>query len=160
MDKIAIREAVLAELAEIWPDVKTAKLLRSWVVVEHGATFSVSPGVDAFRPPQQTPVDGLILAGDWTNTNWPATMEGAVRSGYLAAEAIMRALDRPTRLVRPELKTGLLARWLLGVPGPSSSLPRVAAPLTQRAAGDFYPSAPDAETRINTKKAVHLWQES
>src|SRR5262249_33987419 len=93
---------------------KTAKVLRSWVVVEHGATFSVSPGVDSIRPRQQTQVDGLLLAGDWTHTGWPATMEGAVRSGYLAAEIILRMLDRPTRLVKAELKPGVLARWLLG----------------------------------------------
>ena len=76
LDKDAIRDVVLAELAEIWPVVKTANLLRSWVVVEHEATFSVRPGVDALRPPQQTAIDGLVLAGDWTNTSWPATMEG------------------------------------------------------------------------------------
>jgi uncharacterized protein with NAD-binding domain and iron-sulfur cluster len=121
LDKDGIREAVLAELAEIWPVVKTAKLLRSWVVVEHEATFAARPGVDAFRPPQQTPIDGLVLAGDWTQTNWPATMEGAVRSGYLAAEVILKTLDRPTRLIRPGLKPGLLARWLLADRERSSS---------------------------------------
>jgi squalene-associated FAD-dependent desaturase len=120
LDKDAIRDAVLAELAEIWPIVKTAKLLRWWVVVEHEATFSARPGVDALRPPQQTPVDGLVLAGDWTQTSWPATMEGAVRSGYGAAEVILKAVDRPTRLIRAELKPGLLARWLLGAPDSAS----------------------------------------
>ena len=139
---------------------KRANLLRSWVVIEHGATFSVSPGVDALRPPQQTPVDGLLLAGDWTSTSWPATMEGAVRSGYLAAEVILRALDRPTRLVRPELKTGLLARWLFGAAGPSSPSPRVAATLSRPASADFDPSPPEAQIRINTKSAVHLRQDS
>jgi squalene-associated FAD-dependent desaturase len=114
LDNDAIRDVVLSELGEIWPVAKTAKVLRSWVVVEHGATFSVSPGVDSLRPRQQTPIDGLVLAGDWTHTGWPATMEGAVRSGYLAAETILRTLDRPTRLVRAELKPGVLAGWLLG----------------------------------------------
>jgi squalene-associated FAD-dependent desaturase len=135
LDKDAIRDAVLAELAEIWPVVKTANLLRSWVVVEHEATFSARPGVDALRPPQQTPIDGLVLAGDWTSTSWPATMEGAVRSGYLAAEVILKALDRPTRLIRAELKPGLLARWLLGAAeSPSSRLP--ATTPSGRAPGD------------------------
>jgi uncharacterized protein with NAD-binding domain and iron-sulfur cluster len=46
------------------------------------------PGIDALRPPQRTPVPGLVLAGDWTATGWPATMEGAVRSGVLAADTI------------------------------------------------------------------------
>jgi squalene-associated FAD-dependent desaturase len=114
LDKVAIREKVLAELAEIWPTVRTASLLRSWVVVEHGATFSARPGVDALRPSQRTAADGLFLAGDWTSTNWPATMEGAVRSGYLAAQEILKSLDQPTRLVRPGLKQSLLARCLFG----------------------------------------------
>jgi uncharacterized protein with NAD-binding domain and iron-sulfur cluster len=114
----APRDAVLVDLAEIWPETTQARLLRSWVVTEHGATFAVRPGVDALRPPQRMPIDGLFLAGDWTRTGWPATMEGAVRSGYLAAEGILRDLDRPLRLVRPELKRGRLARWLLG---PSTS---------------------------------------
>ncbi len=104
LDKLAIRDAVLADLAEIWPVAREARLLRWWVVTEHGATFAVRPGVDRLRPPQRTPVDGLFLAGDWTDTGWPATMEGAVRSGYLAAQGILKDLDRPTRLIRPDLK--------------------------------------------------------
>jgi squalene-associated FAD-dependent desaturase len=114
LDKTAIRDAVLAELAEIWPEARAARLVRWWVVTEHGATFAVRPGVDAHRPHQRTPVEGLFLAGDWTATGWPATMEGAVRSGYHAAEGILEDLGRPARLVQPELGTGPLARWLLG----------------------------------------------
>jgi squalene-associated FAD-dependent desaturase len=116
LDKVTIRDAVLADLAEIWPVAREARLLRWWVVTEHGATFAVRPGVDRLRPPQRTPVDGLFLAGDWTDTGWPATMEGAVRSGYLAAQGILQDLDRPTHLIRPDLKRGRLARWLLGPP--------------------------------------------
>ena len=127
LDKVAIRDAVLAELAELWPEVGRANLVRWWVVTEHGATFAVRPGVDALRPPQRTPVDGLFLAGDWTATGWPATMEGAVRSGYLAAEGILADLGRPARLIQPELKAGRLARLLLGpdrgVPPPHESRP-------------------------------------
>ena len=123
---------VLAVSAEIWPVARAASLLRSWVVVEHGATFSVRPGVDAFRPSQRTAADGLFLAGDWTSTSWPATMEGAVRSGYLAAQEILKSLDQPTRLVRPELKQSVLARWLFGptelrTSGPTGSGALVAA---------------------------------
>ncbi len=114
LDKVAIRDAVLAELGEIWPVARVARVLRFWVVTEHGATLSIRPGVDAFRPPQRTPIDGLFLAGDWTDTGWPATMEGAVRSGYLAAQGVLENLDRPTRLIRPGLKPGLLARWVFG----------------------------------------------
>ena len=114
LDKLAIRDAVLKELAELWPATRTAKLLRWWVVTEHGATFAVRPGIESLRPPQQTPIHGLLLAGDWTDTGWPATMEGAVRSGYLAAQEILKVLDRPTRLIRPGLRTGTVARWLFG----------------------------------------------
>ena len=114
LDNAAILAAVLAELAEIWPAARSARLLRSWVVTEHGATFAVRPGVDALRPPQRTPVAGLFLAGDWTATGWPATMEGAVRSGYRVAEGILQDLGRPESLVRPGLPTAPLARWLLG----------------------------------------------
>jgi hypothetical protein len=114
LEKTAIRDAVLADLRALWPAAREAELLRWWVVTEHGATFAVRPGVESHRPPQRTPVEGLFLAGDWTDTGWPATMEGAVRSGYLAAEGILEDLGRPASLVRPELPTALLARWLLG----------------------------------------------
>ncbi len=114
LDKLAIRDLVLADLAELWPAAASATLLRWWVVTEHGATFAVRPGIEAIRPPQRTPIDGFFLAGDWTDTGWPATMEGAVRSGYLAAQEILKDLDRPTRLIRPGLRSGALARWLFG----------------------------------------------
>ena len=122
LDKVAIRDAVVAELAEIWPEVRRANLLRFWVIVEHGATFSVRPGVDALRLAQRSGADGLYLAGDWTRTSWPATMEGAVRSGYLAAQEVLKSLDQPARLVRPGLKQGWLARWLFGGAESRSSL--------------------------------------
>ncbi len=114
LDKLTIRDRVLAELAEIWPVAQSANLLRWWVVTEHGATFAVRPGIETLRPPQRTPIDGFFLAGDWTDTGWPATMEGAVRSGYLAAQEILKDLDRPTRLIRPGLRSGALPRWLFG----------------------------------------------
>jgi squalene-associated FAD-dependent desaturase len=125
MDKTQILDAVLADLASIWPASKDAKLTRFWVVTEHGATFAVRPGIDALRPSQRTPIEGLFLAGDWTATGWPATMEGAVRSGYLAAEGICEDLGRPEDLVRPGLPTGRLARWLLGSGLPPRRVPTV-----------------------------------
>lgn len=118
--KEEIKEAALADLAALWPAAREATLKRWWVVTEHGATFAVRPGVDALRPPQRTGVDGLFLSGDWTSTGWPATMEGAVRSGYMAAEGILRDLGRPERLVQPDLPSGFLARLLLGPPSPTS----------------------------------------
>ncbi len=131
LDKVAIRDAVVSELGEIWPDARAARLVRWWVVTEHQATFSIRPGVEAFRPPQRTAIDGLFLAGDWTDTGWPATMEGAVRSGYLAASGILENLDRPTRLIRPGLKPGLLSRWLFGSAEIRPSKPTNPTGLTQ-----------------------------
>ena len=81
-------ELAVRELAEFFPTVRAAKLLKATVVKEVHATFSPLPGGDAGRPSQRSPWPRLLLAGDWTATGWPSTMEGAVRSGYLAAEAL------------------------------------------------------------------------
>jgi zeta-carotene desaturase len=87
------REAILAsaleELALFFPTVKDARLVKSCVLKEARATFSVTPGLDQHRPTQKMQWPGLFLAGDWTATEWPSTMEGAVRSGRLAAAALM-----------------------------------------------------------------------
>jgi squalene-associated FAD-dependent desaturase len=78
----------LRELAEFFPSVRDAKLEKSHVVKEIRATFSAAPGLESRRPLSRTSIPNLYLAGDWTRSGWPATMEGAVRSGYLAAEAV------------------------------------------------------------------------
>jgi squalene-associated FAD-dependent desaturase len=114
------REEVLGEvrrdLESIWPDARRAEL-RHWRVITHrSAVFSVRPGLDRLRPTQQTPIANLMLAGDWTATGWPATMESAVRSGYLAVEAILKALGEKRRLLVPDLPRSWLARALLGRP--------------------------------------------
>ena len=83
-----IIDLAVRELAEFFPIAREAKLTKATVVKEIHATFSPSPGSDAFRPPHTSPWPRLFLAGDWTATGWPATMEGAVRSGYGAAEAL------------------------------------------------------------------------
>src|SRR5579883_3095183 len=90
-----VRRQVVAELRRLFPGVAAATVLRAKVVTEHTATFSAAPGVDRWRPPQASPVPNLVLAGDWTRTGWPATMEGAVRSGYLAAEVVLGRSGRP-----------------------------------------------------------------
>jgi len=84
-----ILAAALEELAMFFPAVKTARLVKSGVLKEARATFSVTPGLDKYRPAQKTQWPGLYLAGDWTRTEWPSTMEGAVRSGRLAAGELM-----------------------------------------------------------------------
>lgn len=108
-----IIDEVVRELGEIWPAARETSLLHARVVTEHKAVFAPFPGVDDLRPVQQSPIANLQLAGDWTRTGWPATMEGAVRSGYLAAENILRQLGRLERLVQPDLRTSLLSKWLL-----------------------------------------------
>jgi len=89
LDRTDLEQRIVAELRELFPASRGATLLRSKVVTEHTATFSAVPGIDRFRPPQRTPIANLFLAGDWTATGWPATMESAVRSGFLAADAIL-----------------------------------------------------------------------
>ncbi|MFB3827119.1 MAG: hydroxysqualene dehydroxylase HpnE [Bryobacteraceae bacterium] len=76
------------ELREFFPAACEAKLEKAHVVKEARATFSAAPNTEALRPGPQSAVRNLFLAGDWTRSGWPPTMEGAVRSGYLAAEAI------------------------------------------------------------------------
>jgi squalene-associated FAD-dependent desaturase len=107
-----ITDRVWAELEAIWPEARHARLLHWRVVTEPEAVFSIRPGLDRLRPPQPTPVANLMLAGDWTATGWPATMEGAVRSGFLAAGAILRTLGIDRAAVAPDLPRGWLARWL------------------------------------------------
>ncbi|MGA8182740.1 MAG: hydroxysqualene dehydroxylase HpnE [Terriglobia bacterium] len=86
-----LRETALRELTSLLPGMRDARLTHSLVIKERFATFSPCVGVDALRPAAVTPVRGLYLAGDWTDTSLPATIEGAVQSGYTAAEAILRS---------------------------------------------------------------------
>jgi squalene-associated FAD-dependent desaturase len=91
------------ELTEFLPAVADARLERAHVVKEIRATFSAAPGLEQVRPPAQTAFQNMFLAGDWTRSGWPATMEGAVRSGYMAAEAICRTAGRPAQFLLPDI---------------------------------------------------------
>ncbi len=93
----------LRELAEFFPLVREARLEKAHVVKEIRATFSAKPGLEPFRPVARTRIANLFLAGDWTRSGWPATMEGAVRSGYLAAEALTEAAGFPKHFVVPDI---------------------------------------------------------
>ena len=95
---LAIREA-----QEFFPAVCDAKLLKSTVIKEVHATYSPCPGIDRHRQQPETVWPRVFLAGDWIATSWPATMEGAVRSGYLAAEALARAAGKKSRLLVEDL---------------------------------------------------------
>jgi zeta-carotene desaturase len=98
------REEVIAlalkELTEFFPLAAGATLERAHVVKEARATFSARPGLADARPEARTAIPNLFLAGDWTRTGWPATMEGAVRSGYLAAEAVLAAAGSPRAILK------------------------------------------------------------
>ena len=109
MSREQILSSALQEIEMFFPAVKQAKLLKSGVLKEARATFSVVPGLDAFRPNQATQWPGLYLAGDWTATEWPSTMEGAVRSGRLAAGALM---GDSGRFMAAETPASGWMRWL------------------------------------------------
>ncbi|MFJ3789762.1 hydroxysqualene dehydroxylase HpnE [Kitasatospora sp. NPDC090091] len=82
-----LRRRYLPELARLLPAAGGAEVLDFFVTRERTATFDPAPGTAALRPSARTRVPGLLLAGAWTATGWPATMEGAVRSGHAAADA-------------------------------------------------------------------------
>jgi len=105
-----IIDLCLTEVRQALPGARNAVLTKATVIKEAAATFSPQPGVDRWRPRQETLIHGMFLAGDWTSTGWPATMEGAVRSGYLAAEAVLRKAGAPRRFLQPELPPDGLVR--------------------------------------------------
>jgi zeta-carotene desaturase len=105
-----IIDVCLKEVRQALPAAREAQLVKATVIKEAAATFSPEPGVDQWRPAQETKTPGLFLAGDWTATGWPATMEGAVRSGYLAAEAVLRSANSPQRFLQPDLPVTGLSR--------------------------------------------------
>ncbi|HLZ13174.1 MAG TPA: hydroxysqualene dehydroxylase HpnE [Candidatus Acidoferrum sp.] len=106
-----IIDLCLKEIRQALPAAREAQLVKATVIKEASATFSPEPGVDRFRPAQSTNTPGLFLAGDWTATGWPATMEGAVRSGYLAAEAVLRSAGSPAQFLQPDLPATGLSRF-------------------------------------------------
>jgi hydroxysqualene dehydroxylase len=88
----ALRERYLPALAQLLPRARAAQVHSFLVTREHAATFRAAPGVGALRPGPQTQLPGLVLAGAWTDTGWPATLEGAVLSGHAAARRALATL--------------------------------------------------------------------
>jgi len=106
-----IVDLALSEVREFFPGAREANLIKSTVIKEVNATYSPRPGIDAYRPTPVTPWARVFLAGDWTATGWPATMEGAVRSGYLAAEAVASAAGlRDQHYLSPDLPSSGIMR--------------------------------------------------
>ena len=89
----ALRERFLPALRDLLPRARGAKVERFLATREHAATFRAAPGVSRFRPGAETSVAEIVLAGAWTDTGWPATLEGAVLSGHTAADAALRVLE-------------------------------------------------------------------
>ena len=89
------------ELGDYFPNTSHVKIERAHVVKELRATYSAVPGLEQNRPQTKTRHPNVFLAGDWTASGWPATMEGAVRSGYLAAEAVARAAGHEAQFLLP-----------------------------------------------------------
>jgi predicted NAD/FAD-dependent oxidoreductase len=89
LDNDALAGVALADLRASLPEARSAQMIRSRVVRERRATFSLAPGEPA-RPATVTAIPGFLLAGDWTDTGLPATIEGAVLSGHAAADAALR----------------------------------------------------------------------
>ena len=81
-----------AEMRRVFPLARDAVVRKRLIIKPPSATFRCVPGIASRRPSQVTPVGNLFLAGDWTSTDWPSTMEGAVRSGVYAARALSERL--------------------------------------------------------------------
>jgi len=104
-------QLALRELADFFPRVREARLEKVALVKEMRATFGVPPGIDAARPTAVSPWPNLFLAGDWTSTGWPSTMESAARSGHLAAEVLGMSAETPLRCFEADLKPQGLMRF-------------------------------------------------
>lgn len=101
------------ELAEFFPAAAEARLLKATVIKDMNAGYSALPGSESYRPGQRSPWPRILLAGDWTATGWPATMEGAVRSGYKAAELIAADCGSEQEFLLPDLNPSGLMRLFL-----------------------------------------------
>ncbi len=113
-DRDRLGDMVVAEVRSAFPAARDAKLVASRIVTDPTAVLSVRPGVDAVRPAARTSVANLFLAGDWTATGWPSTMEGAVRSGRLAVAAAAEHLGIRFKPLVADLPKGLLVRLAIG----------------------------------------------
>jgi zeta-carotene desaturase len=105
-------DQALRELKEFFPAVAGANLEKAALIKEVRATFGVPPGIESARPSAVSPWPNCFLAGDWVATGWPSTMESAVRSGHLAAEALTSATGEPRAFLLPDLKPTGLMRWI------------------------------------------------
>ncbi|MBI5193177.1 MAG: FAD-dependent oxidoreductase [Nitrospirae bacterium] len=96
MDSAALLTMAVTELRKFLPEANSAKLIYSRIIKEKSATFIPAPDIQKYRPSQESPIKNLFIAGDWTDTGLPATIEGAVLSGYRCAELIRMNSHEPS----------------------------------------------------------------
>jgi zeta-carotene desaturase len=102
LSRAEIIDIAIGDLRLYFPRVRDARLVKAHVIKEQRATFSAAPDTECLRPGPDSGPANVCLAGDWTRTGWPATMEGAVKSGYLAAEFVAKAAGRAGKFVAPD----------------------------------------------------------
>ena len=103
LSRAEIIDIAIGDLRLYFPRVRDAQLVKAQVIKEQRATFSGAPETEKLRPTPDCGISNVFLAGDWTRTGWPATMEGAVRSGYIAAEWVAQAAGKPAKFVVPDV---------------------------------------------------------
>jgi uncharacterized protein with NAD-binding domain and iron-sulfur cluster len=113
MSKDSLVDNVMKDLRHVSPEAEASRVLRHRVVTDPHSVFSVRPEVVALRPPAATSLPWFHLAGDWIDTGWPATMEGAVISGRMAANSIARTQGWDSVEIDPGLRPSWLAKWLI-----------------------------------------------
>ncbi len=123
MGRAEILEIALRDLQTVLPASREARLLRTVVLKEPYATISCKPGCDSLRVDQQSPFRNVFVAGDWTRTGWPPTMEGAVRSSYRCAELILQSEGRPGTFLRPDLPVQRIPGWIAALSKRIHSIP-------------------------------------
>jgi len=114
MPKERLVERVVGELHELGRDARDAQLQHRRVSTQLRAVFSPAAGLEPYRPGPDTAAENVVLAGDWTATGWPSTLESAVRSGRMAAERVLERLGCSESLLTPDLPRARLTRWLIG----------------------------------------------
>lgn len=112
MPREEIVRLAMEDVCACVPGAREAQLVKAHVIKERKATFAPLPGSEQWRPDQRSPLPNLFVAGDWTDTGWPATMEGAVRSGYRAAERLFAEEEIKRRVLVSDLPATGLARML------------------------------------------------
>jgi uncharacterized protein with NAD-binding domain and iron-sulfur cluster len=103
MPRADVIALAMRELTEFFPRAKDAKIEKAHVVKEIRATLAARPGLEQSRPASATKFPNFFLAGDWARSGWPPIMEGAVRSGYLAAEAVTQGAGRREEFLLPDI---------------------------------------------------------